>query len=292
MAYAYDRGSSTGIGRNLVYSSWAKTVEVPAYEKMIMIPTLDEAGRPYGTQNIRYWDTLTATTKASTAGTSTALDITGMTINAGTPTVLTYTTTAVYVAVGINRDLSDAVEVDLDPGARQNVEQCLADGCEAVITALVSNLTAGVGDAATVGSAADVRKLVWQLRIASPAVVVGEREIVACLHPGAGDGLTSANEFMNAEVRGDAENPWVRGIFVKAFGTLFKFTTKMPTANGNGGEGAIYVPETFAVGWNQRPTMLAPQTSGLATFHIGYANLGGRVKWDSRGRFYRTIVSI
>lgn len=292
MANAYVRGSSTGTGRNLVYQSWANTIEVPAYEKMIMIPTLDEMGRPYGTQNIRYWDTLTAQTVASTAGTGTALDIAGMTMNSGTPTSLTYTTSAVYVGVGVNKDVQSAVEVDLDPGIRENVEGCMADACDGVITALVNNLTDGIGDGATPGSAADVRKLVWQLRIESPAVMVGEREIIACLHPGAGDGLTSAPEFMNAEVRGDAENPWVRGIFVKAFGTRFKFTTKMPTANGVGGEGAIYVPEAFAVGWNNRPTMLPPQQNGITTYHIGYANLGGRVKWDSRGRFYRTVTTI
>lgn len=288
---AYVRGSSTGTGRNIVYQSWANTIEVPAYEKMTMIPTLDEGGRPYGTANIRYWDTLTATTVLSTAGTGTAHDLTHLTMNTGTPSVLTYTTTKVYCVVGYNDDEQDAVEVGLDGGIRQNIEQCMADGCDGIITALASNLTNGYGDNATQGSVEDCKLLAWQMRIGSAAVLIGDRTIHACLHPGAGNGLTKSSDWTNAEIRGDSENPVVRGVFLKANGILFRFTTKMPTANGNGGEGAIYVPEAFAVGWNQKPTM-EKQRSGLATFHIGSANLGGRVKWDSRARYYRTVTSV
>jgi hypothetical protein len=288
---AYVRGSSTGTGRNLAFSTWAKRIEVPAWEKMKFISSLDEGQRPYGTANIRYWDTPTAQTILSTAGTGAGHVLSALTVNTGTPSVLTFNTTKVYCVIGLNDDLQDVVEVDLEPGMRDNAEQCVADACEGVITALVSNLTAGFGESTNTGSVEDCKLLAWQMRIQSPAVMLGERTIHACLHPGAGNGLTKSSDWMNAEIRGDAENPSVSGVFLKASGILFRFTTKMPTANGNGGEGAIYVPEAFAVGWNQRPKVEV-QRSGLANFVIVSANLGGRVKWDSRARYYRTVVTV
>lgn len=288
---AYGRNSSTGTGRNLAFQTWAKTIEVPAYEKMIMIPTLDELGRPYGTQNIRYWDQLTAQQLTAAGGSTTALDIVGITVNSGTPTVLTYTSTFVYTAVVINDDTAQTVEVDLDPGMRDNTEQCVADACDGVICALASSLTDGLGDGTTSANMLDIRKLVARARITSPKVMVGERTIHATLHPGALDGLANAADWMNAQVRGDEENPQVRGIFMKAYGILFHFTTKTPTANGNGGEGSIYVPETYAVGWNQRPRVEV-QRSGVSNYVIASANLGGRVKWDSRGKYYRTVTTV
>jgi Cft2 family RNA processing exonuclease len=80
------------------------------------------------------------------------------------------------------------------------------------------------------------------------------------------------------------------GHVLGAGGILFRFTTKMPTANGNGGEGVILVPEALAVGWNQKPKVEVERT-GFANFVKVSANLGGRVKWDSRARYYRTVVT-
>jgi hypothetical protein len=93
---------------------------------------------------------------------------------------------------------------------------------------------------------------------------------------------------MNAEIRGDSENPQVRGIFTKASGILWNFTSKVPTGNGNGGEGAVYTKDAFAVGWNSKPRV-EQSKDGLATLYIGYANLGARVKWDARAVSVRTV---
>jgi hypothetical protein len=287
---AYVRGSSTGTGRNLAFQTWAKGIEVPAYEAMKLIPILDEGQRPYGTANIRYWDELAATSILSTAGTGAGHVLSALTVNAGTPTNLTFTTTKVYCIVGANDDTQEAVEVDLEAGMRKNATDCIAAACDGIITALASNLTLGFGNDTTPGSVADCKLLAWQMRIQSPAVMIGERTIHACLHPGAGNGLTASSDWMNAEIRGDAENPSVRGVFLKASGILFRFTTKMPTTNGNGGEGIVLVPEALAVGWNQKPKVEVERT-GFANFVKVSANLGGRVKWDSRARYYRTMVT-
>jgi hypothetical protein len=280
----YTPGST---GTNLKVQDWLATIEVPAYEKMVFIPTLDDVGRPYSQKNLRFWDTLATTT----LGTTTVPNNGALTFSSGTPTTLALTPSAIYIAVAYGPNQQDQVEVDMGGGVRSNIEAAMAEGCDAIVTAAISNLTAGIGDAAATLTAGDLHKLVTQLRIASPAVMVGDSTIHACLHPGAIESLLDQQTLMNAEIRGDAENPQVRGIFAKASGLLFRFTTKVPTANGNGGEGAVYSPDAFAVGWNSRPRV-EQSKDGLASIYIGYANLGGRVKWDSRARYCRTVVSV
>lgn len=276
-----------GTGTNLKVQDWLAGAEVPVYEKMVAIPTLDDVGRPYSQKNLRFWDTLST----STLGTSVLPSNVNLTWSSGTPSTLPLTTSFIYIAVAYGPNVQDEVEFDMGGGIRSNIEAAMAEGCDVIATTAFSSVSSGIGNAATELTAGDLHTLVTQLRVASPAVMVGDQTIHACLHPGSMRGLLDQSTLMNAEVRGDAENPQVRGIFAKASGILFRFTSKVPTANGYGGEGALYVPSAFAIGWNSKPKV-TKGTDGLATTYIGSANLGCIVKWSSRARYVRTVTSV
>jgi hypothetical protein len=274
-------------GVNLKFTDWVAGIRVPVYEKMTGIPKMEDVGRPYGSKKIRYWDTLSTTTLAAT----TNGDKGDLTWNSGTPGVTTITPSGLYIAVSYPENEQDYVETGMDPGIRENIELALAEGCDQLGMVQFSSLTNGIGDASYAPTASDVRKLTTQLSIATPAARVGDVALYAVVHPGASEGLQNTADFTSAEIRGDAENPQVRGTFTKANGVLWSFTTKVPTGNGNGGEGAIFAPGCFVVGWNQKP-MIRSEIDGLAHCHIGYANLGAMLMYASRGRWFRTVVTV
>lgn len=273
-------------GANLKYTDWASTIEVPAYESMTFIQTIDDVGRPYGSKKVRFWDEVAYQTLAATSDAANA----DLTWTSGTPTVSTLTPSAIYIAVSYPEHEQDYVEVGLDSGIRQNIEAALGSGCDYVAAAAISSLTAGIGDASYHITAGDLRAQLQAIRIADPSVMVGEGVIYAVLHPGCIADLAGISEYANAEIRGDAENPQVRGIFMKAQGTLFRFTTNVPTGNAVGGEGALFGKRCFGIGWNSKPKMYREQ-DGLAHNHIGYANLGSMVLFNNRGRYIRTVVA-
>lgn len=274
-------------GTNLKYTTWANTIYLPAYEHMTFISKVEDLGRPYASMAVRLWDELTVNTLAATSDGAAVADLTWGT---GTPSKQTMTPSAIYVAISYPEHEQDYVEQALDPGIRKNIEGALGGGCDYIAAAAISSLTSGIGDAAYHLTANDLRAQLQALRIAAPDIMVGDSVINAVLHPACIADLAGISEYTYAEYRGDAENPQVRGMFVKSQGTLFSFTTMVPTANSNGGEGAIFGKNCFGVGWNQKPKMIRDM-DGLAHLHIGYANLGSVMIDANRGRYIRSVVS-
>lgn len=275
-------------GVNLKFTDFAAGLQVPVYEKMVGIPMMEDVGRPYGAKKIRYLDTLTARALAETSNG----DKGDLTWNSGIPQVVTVTPSGLYIAVSWPENEQNYVEARLDPAVAANIEAAMAEGCDALAMVAFSSITLGWGDADSVPTAPDVRKVVAQLGVATPAARLSDGvALYAVVHPGAQEGLQNTADFTNAEIRGDAENPQVKGFFTKANGVLWNFTTKVPTTNGNGGEGAIFAKSCFVIGWNQKPMVLR-ERDGLATCLIGYANLGATVMYPSRGQYFRTVTSV
>lgn len=277
----------TTYGPNLKYSTWAGTIYLPAYEHMTFISKCEPLGRPYAGMTVRLWDELTPGTLAANSAGAAVADLTW---ESGTPSKQSLTPSAVYVAVSYPEHEQDYVEQALDTGIRQNIEAALGGYCDYIAAAAISSLSAGVGDAAYHITANDLRSQLQALRIAAPDIMVGDVAINAVLHPACIADLAGINEYTFAEYRGDAENPQVRGMFVKSQGTLFSFTSNVPTGNSNGGEGAIFGKDCFGIGWNQKPKMIRDM-DGLAHLHIGYANLGSVMINADRGRYIRTVTS-
>jgi hypothetical protein len=275
-------------GVNLKFTDYQAGIQVPVYEAMTGIPMMEDVGRPYGSKIIRIYDTLATATLAATSNG----DKGDLTWNSGIPSKVTLTPSGLYIAVSYPENEQNYVEAKMDPGITQNINAAMGEGCDALAMVSFSSLTNGWGDAGSAPTAPDVRKVVAQLSIATPAARLSDGvSLYAVVHPGAQEGLQNTADFTNAEVRGDAENPQVKGFFTKANGVLWNFTTKVPTANGNGGEGAIFAKSCFALGWNQKP-MILRERDGLATCIIGYANLAATVVYASRGRYFRTVVTV
>lgn len=91
-------------------------------------------------------------------------------------------------------------------------------------------------------------------------------------HPSQIKFIESITEIMNADARGDSENPNVSGFVVKAWGMTFRDSGNIYSAAG-----VVYNMihlESFAVaGWNQVPYVKPPQDYELQVRFVGYGEM-------------------
>jgi hypothetical protein len=86
-------------------------------------------------------------------------------------------------------------------------------------------------------------------------------------------------DITSAEMRGDATNPNVTGRIVRAWGLTID-TSGNISLSGSVANNMLWIPEAFALGYNQEPTLLEPQKDGLVTRVIAHSECGMAEVWD------------
>lgn len=267
-------------GYNL--QKWKRGVEGATYQKMKFIPTIDDEERLYGQLNIRKHARVSAATLAqSHVGTS----LVASTL-AGTPVALTPAGNYIMVAWSENEDAQ--IDFSLSSEARGEVEQAMAEASDQSALANAASLTQFVSGGSI--DAAMWREAVGKLMGNTNGVAeVGEAKIRAVISHNQYPALCTIPEFNAADVRGDSENPYVKGIFMKA-GGVFVILTTVVTQDDNGWHQPMYIPSAFAISWNRR-TSLEDQKFELQNKVIAYNNFGSGVKHDLRAIDLRTTDS-
>lgn len=271
---------TTGFNRQ----TWADTIEAPTFQRMVAIPTFDEyPGRVLNTGNIRKAARTSGTTLAQNAdGDSlTSQDITG------TPVTLTPVGRYVYVSWSENEDAQ--VDANLDSESAGNIEQGLAETSDAAGLANVQSLTQIMSQAsvdATMFRQAYGRLIGNMNGVALPG---DGPTVYAIFHNTQYPNLMNIPEFTEAQVRGDSENPHVKGIWGKGNGVQLMLSTVV-AQDANGWHNVLYVGSAFVVGWNLR-TRTKRQDYLLNNRIIVYNNFATAVKHDLRAIAMRTTAS-
>lgn len=276
-------GGTTGFNRQ----TWQATIEDATHQRMVAIPTWDEyPGRILNQGNVRK----AARAVGYTLGQSddgdelTASDITG------TPITLTPVGRYVYVSWSENEDAQ--VEVDLDAESAGNIEQALAEISDEAALANATSLTNILSQASV--DATMFRQAVGRL-IGNTNGVFGpegdgrEATMYAIFHNTQYPNIMNIPEFTEADVRGDSENPHVKGIWGKGNGVKLMLSTVVEQ-DGNGWHNILYVPSAFTVGWNVR-TRTKRQDYLLNNRIIVFNNFASAVKHDARAIAMRTTAS-
>lgn len=278
-----------GAGSKLVNEVWQKGIEAAVYEEAMFFPEITEADRLYNKLHIRKIDRFAGQTLASTAGN----DGTGLSYGVATDTEVTITPVANYVAVAMSRNQIKQMNVDARNEFKDSVNKALAQQIDVYANStLVPYLTTNVmGDASTAMDRALTLNLLYTIRKnARSAVQPGVSDIKFIVWPNQGPAFMSIPEFTAANLRGDGENPNVKGIVFKALGLEYIVSGNLATSAG-----AIcnpmFVKSAFAISWNERPTVME-QEFELQNRIIAYANYGVATKWEDRAGVLLTKSTI
>jgi|SRR6185369_5830284 len=270
---------TTGFNRQ----TWADTIEGTTYQKMVAIPSFDEyPGRILNQGNVRKQGRTAGQTLGQSAeGTSlTSGDITG--------TPITITPVGRYVAVYWSENEDAQVEANLDRVAADNIEQSLAEVSDTAALATATSLTQTMSQASV--DAAMFRQAVGRLvGNMNGAVMPGDDSIMAIFSHTQYPNLMNIPEFTDADVRGDSENPHVKGIYTRGGGVKVMLSTVV-AQDANGWHNILYVRKAFVVGWNAR-SRIKRQDIELQNRIIVYNNFGVSVQHDLRAIDLRTTAS-
>lgn len=259
---------------------WQKKFEPATYQRLKFIPTIDEGDRPFGLLNIRKHARVAGSTLSQSA------DGTGLTYLSIIGTPVTVTPVGSVVPVAWSRNEKVQVQANFDAEAAGNVEQALAELTDTGALLNVATLTQAISQADVDGPM--LRRGFGQLmgNTNGKAEPGGDQQVHGIFSHTQYPNLGNIPEFNQAELRGDSENPYVKGIWTRGGGMMLIMSTVIAN-DANGWHNCLYIPEAFVIAWNQRSEVVR-DSQELQERVIGFNNVGSAVKHDLRAIDLRT----
>lgn len=269
-------GGTTGWNEQV----WQRKFESATYQRMKFIPTIDEGDRPYGILNIRKHARVSGVALGQSAD---GTQLSYLTI-IGTPVTVTPVGSVVPVAWSRNEKVQ--VNANFDAEAAGNVEQALAELTETTSLSNISTLTEAISQADVDGPM--LRRAYGQLMgntngLATPG---SDQQVNGIFSHTQYPNLGIIPEFNQAEVRGDSENPYVKGIWTKGGGIMLLMSTVVAN-DASGWHNCLYIPSAFVIAWNQRSEIIR-DSAELQERVIAFNNVGSAVKHNLRAIDVRT----
>ena len=268
---------TTGFNRQ----SWMDGFEEPTYQKTVFIDSIQVyPGRLMNVGNVRKEARVSATVLAQDA------DGDGLTpVNpSGTP--VTITPVGRFVQVEWSANEKAQVEVDLNAALARNIEKALAEAMDSAGLSNATSLTQNISQA-SIDSTMWRRAVGLGMQNTNGQYMPGDWKAV--FSPTQYPNIMAIDEFTHADVRGDSENPTVKGIFTKGGGVNVRFSTVV-TQDANGWHNPLYVESAFIIGWNTRPQAFSEQTELLFRINT-FANMGVSILHDLRAIDLRLTAS-
>jgi len=264
----------SGRGANALRSMWDREIKLKANEEMVIAADFEraDAEKVGDTMYVRILPTVTINTLANTdnAGPENLTWETGEILRVSTTPV------AHYAAVGLPLNLTERLVAADQSKLRAGYRQQIRKGLDAKLDSYCAQALGPSISAVKGPFNADKTNLldcVQTIRTNAKEHVKNGTTVHIKYHPSQIKYLNSIAEIANAEVRGDAENPNVKGFISKGFGFTFAETGNIYN-NGTHYLNLVFASSAFTLGYNAEPTILAPQTSGLQVGFLGYQDFG------------------
>lgn len=262
----YTPGSG-GTGNAWVNEVWANLIDREAYELAVIYPLIKEYPSLHGKLHIPKHAALSASTISGT----TDMSGFGLTFSANTEVEKTITPSTVNLNVSVNAnqiarmmvDPQDTLRTSIDMSIAQNIDQGVATLFQALSTNISGSYAAPLDKSAILEAKSKVK---------AGAKEYASDQINFCYHHLQDDSVMSIGDFVQAYVRGDAQNPAVGGKIIESFGIRFYSTGNIRNAGG-GFNNCMFISRAFGISFNQKPTVKA-QEDGLATWLLGWADYG------------------
>lgn len=217
------------------------------------------------------------------AGTSASYDAGALTYEADTEQAITVSPTSKYGAVALSRmDLNRLLaSAEYQKDVRTQLVRALSEAADIDCGALANSLsTAIVGSGAVDIDKTLLLSALAQLRTNAKryAPPNGEQAYLV-VHPLQFDNLLAIPEVTQAQMRGDSANPNVSGMVWDAWGLKCAISGNV-VESGGAKHNLLHIKQSHVLGWTEKPMVLEPQASGLATLLISYAEYGVAEVWD------------
>jgi hypothetical protein len=204
-------------------------------------------------------------------------------------TPITLTPAGTYLMVQWSENEDAQIDFSLDAEARGQVEEAMAEASDQSALASVASGTQVLSAASVDGPM--IRQAYGRLMgntngMATPG---DSPQVYGIFSHTQYPNLGTIPEFNSAEVRGDSENPYIKGIWMRGGGVMLLMTTVV-TQDANGWHNCLYIPSAFAIAWNKK-TELQSQKFELTHKVIAYNNFGTGIKHDLRLIDMRTTAS-
>jgi hypothetical protein len=269
-------GTQTGLNRTVYSAKWFRTT----YQEQILVPIVEDAERLYGATVLRKEARVQGATLAQTS------DGTGVTYVNPVGSPVTVSPVGYVVPIGWSENEDAQVDFNMDMIAGGASAKAMAELIEAATganfqsaTQIITNptLDANTLRTATARLAANTNGY---------GLVGGANTIYLFASTTQLVSLQGIPEVNHAQARGDSENPYVKGIWVKGFGMLANISTVV-AQDANGYHNGIFLAEALTVRWNVR-SRIKRQDYEYRNGYFGYANVGSAVVYDNRMVVVRT----
>lgn len=277
---------------NWIRQVWQPEIGIATYEEMRVGNHFKRLEAPEGQINYRKHlnlqvNTLAASSHGADYSAGAGLQASGSleAVVSGTPQ-----TSYVYVRVtlpAIARLMRDPTDI-----FRKSIEMALAEGIDVVCAALFADLTAVHG-----AYTDNITEAVLQDAVVSCAVNMksdftpGQTEVLFAFHPHQIDDILGITNWTHADIRGDGENPIVKGMILRANGVRFIETGNIDDNGGTGFINGIFkADKTFGIGYNQETTVKYEEYL-LEKRLIGWVDFAVLTCWEDYGVQYRTTAA-
>ena len=264
-------------GANL--ESWRRKFHFATYQRMKLVPTIDKGDRPYGLGHHRKFARVSGSTLAQN---SDGTNLTYLNI-LGTP--VTTTPVGSVVPIAWSRNERAQIDINLSTEGRSNIEQALAELTEIAAMANIQTATEGLSVANIDGPT--LRRAQANLYGNTNGVVEpGETTMYGIFSHTQLPNLQAIEEYNRAEVRGDSENPYVKGVWTKGQGIML-LTSTVVRNDANGWHNALYVSSAMTMDWNEQSNINVDEAE-LQERLIAYNNVATAVVNNPRIFYVRT----
>lgn len=254
--------------------SWDKVFEFATYQKLQLVAVVDEGTRPYNLGHHRRAQRVTGATLGQSD------DGTNLTYVSPVGTTITVTPVGSTVPIAWSDNMEAQSDAPLDRNATNAIEGALAELTEKNVAA---NIQSGTQIMST-GSidAGILRQAVARLETNTNGnFAPGEdATIYGFFSTTQKPSMMAIPEINSAEMRGDNENPYVRGTISKGYGLVLLWTT-VAALDANGYHNAVMAPSAITIDWNTRSRIKNSEVE-LQTRKIGFNNVGSALKNDLR----------
>jgi hypothetical protein len=266
---------------------WQPEIGIAAYEEMRIGNNFKKLPAPEGKVHYRKHKNLTRNTLASTGDYAASLSPSG---NEETEVTGLPQTSYVYVRTSmqtIARMMNNPVDI-----FRKSIEMSIAEGIDVACGVKTTDLTQLVGSSAdNISEALLQDAIVKAARSMKSEFNPGSSDLIFCIAPEQIDDILSISNWTSAQIRGDGENPVVKGMIVRANGVKFIETGNIATTGGNTFNNPIFVPNvTFGIGYNQEPTVKVEEYL-LEKRIVGWVDFALITCWDNYGVNFKTTTA-
>jgi hypothetical protein len=259
---------------------WRPSMGLTTTEESVLADKVEDGNEGVekiaGKLHIRKLGTFGRTTLAD--GTGTAAVGTGLTYQGQDETETTVVPKTVYTALEINKNVFSRMILNPRNGFRTQLAASLAEGQDAEVAALASSFANYLGGAQDLDKGLLLACLGGFATRAKKMFKVGVTVADLVIHPSQIQFLLDIPEITNAQIRGDDQNPNVKGWVWTAWNLRLNETGNVLQSGGLT-YNPLFLRPAMVLGYNQKPDFLV-QEYELVERIIAWMELGAGLVWD------------